>query len=81
MLVVKIELWPNGHAAGSRELCRGFIVNDGTGTGDIGNYYIRLKMPDNTRNIGRVIQFPRNLSPWTLLYRALKDIAREEKIE
>lgn len=43
MVVVKIELWPHGLESKAREIGRAEIINDGTGTEEVGNYKIRLK--------------------------------------
>ena len=66
MLVVKVEL----HAAetGSvKELSRMYIINDGTGTAEHGNYTVKVG-----RNIGRVEGYPRLAhSVWRLVSNAI----------
>lgn len=42
MIVVKIELWPNGDKDQARLQGIGFIANDGTGTVSVGNYDVHL---------------------------------------
>jgi len=42
MIVIKIELWPSGDESKRKELCRGSIVNDWTGTNEEANYNISL---------------------------------------
>lgn len=46
MIVIKVELWPFGSEANKRELVRGYVSNDGTGTKQIGNYKVRLHGKD-----------------------------------
>jgi hypothetical protein len=78
MLVIRIELWPLGNEQKKRELGLAHIVNDGSGTGDVGNYDVRLfKSPEYAKSAGtwkgRVDGFPRRrLGPWDLLFRALQ---------
>ena len=53
MLVIKIELWPGGDESSAREINRGYIWNDGTGTIDVGNYKAEfLKRNQKTKNKG-----------------------------
>ena len=42
MLVVKVELWPFGNREKAELLGVAHIVNDGTGTDEIGNYKVRI---------------------------------------
>lgn len=79
MVVIKIELWPLGNETKATELCRAHIINDCTGTTNIGNYIVRLMKRKNTAEIwrsGRIEGFPRlaesGLGEWDLLYRALR---------
>ena len=84
MLKVTVELIPAG--GGPREVLGvGYIVNDGTGTSDAGNYYgwllkkgyvERTDANDLQRvfKFARLSNFPRQqLGPWDLLYRYLRE--------
>lgn len=42
MIVIKIEIWPGGFEQYAKELYRGFIWNDATGTPEKGNYKVEL---------------------------------------
>lgn len=79
MIVVKIELWPGGDKEKARPLGVVTLFNDGTGDRATGNYNViashagkffgKKKEPYKK---GRVVGFLRNLSPYRLLFRALK---------
>lgn len=80
MLVIKIEMWPQGDESQAREIGRAHISNDGTGTPDRGHYDVKLLKSaeyatrPGTWKKGRVQNFPRQvLGPWDLLFRALRD--------
>jgi len=78
MIVVRIEIWPFG----SKELARTIgvckIVNDGTGNPEFGNYDTVLLHSDKYAyrkgvwKLGRVEHHRRTLSPYHLVYKALK---------
>lgn len=79
MLRVTIELLPGGSAVGRRTIGVINIGNDGTGTPEVGNYNVSAshagKFFDLDRGpykTGRVVGFLRKLSPYRLLFRALK---------
>lgn len=42
MLVIKVELWSHGFKEHAQTLARMDIINDGTGSNDIGNYVVQL---------------------------------------
>lgn len=81
MIVVRIELWPHGDESSSKPLGVLVISNDGTGNQQLGNYsvtashagdfYGKRKEPFKQ---GVVTGFLRHLSPYRLIYRALKAI-------
>jgi len=78
MMLIKIELLPGGDASKRRTLGEIRIVNDGSGSLDVGNYDVTLmkseeyaKSPGVWKR-GRVVGFPRRaLGPYDLLFRAL----------
>lgn len=81
MIVVKMELWPRGDKTRARPLGELVICNDGTGTPAQGNYTVEAKHAGKfygqrrePYKRGRVMGFVRTLSPYRLLYRALKDL-------
>lgn len=81
MIVVRIELWPHGDQARARQLGVIAITNDGTGTAATGNYEVVASHAGNyfgkrkePYKRGRVRGFLRNLSPYRLLFRALKEL-------
>jgi hypothetical protein len=79
MIVVKVELWPFGDEDKARLLGVLMIANDGTGdnkkasyevqASHAGKYFGKRKEPYKT---GRVEGFLRSLSPYRLIFRALK---------
>ncbi len=81
MIVVKMELWPGGDKSKARPLGVIMIANDGTGDAESGDYLVeashagkyfgKRKEPYKS---GKVKGFLRGLSPYRLLYRALKAI-------
>jgi len=78
MIVVKIELWPFGDHTKSRLLGVCSITNDGTGDLKHGNYNAALSHAGKFINRkgmwkkGRVEHHLRKLSPYHLVYKALK---------
>ncbi len=87
MLVIKIELWPFGQESKKQELGRAHIINDGTGTLDIGNYEVKLfKSEEYSKNNagkiykkGEVLGFKRLTgSPWQLLKLALENVLNKK---
>lgn len=81
MVRVTIEILPGGDESKARKLGQVDIINDSSGTGETGNYTVRLHKsseyaarPGIWRQ-GRISGFPRSrLGPYDLLYRALKAI-------
>jgi hypothetical protein len=83
MVVVSIELWPKGNKEKARPLGVILISNDGTGDDRYGNYDIILshagkyiqktiteKKPWKT---SKVINHRKSLSPYHLVYKAIKN--------
>ncbi len=82
MLVVSVHLWPGGNRDKSVLLATGVIINDATGTKEVGNYNIVLSKQKHYRvedhpqpwKQVEVKNFPRlRKNVWNLLYRALKE--------
>lgn len=77
MIVVRVELWPQGDKSKARCLGEAEIANVGD-TQQAGDYDVRLLKwgaGRRTWKAGRVTGFPRlKLGPWDLLYRALAAI-------
>jgi hypothetical protein len=79
MIVVKVELWPRGDKTKKRMLGKVFITNIG-GDVDLGTYKVEAAHAGiyygrkGFFKTGKVIGFPRRLSPYRLLCRALKAI-------
>jgi hypothetical protein len=85
VIVVRVERWPDGvdhtdpvHAKRSTVLAHAEIVNDGTGTRELGNYDVSLYDPvpyyalQGETLHGEVKDFPRRkLGVWDLVHRAL----------
>jgi len=79
MIVVRIELWPFGDHTKARLLGVASISNDGTGDLKHGNYNAELSHAGKylgerkgTWKRGRVERHLRKLSPYHLVYKALK---------
>jgi hypothetical protein len=77
MLVVKIDIWPYGDLRKAKGLHKINIINDGTGTEEIGNYLAEIER-DGKRKIMRFTGFHRSCGHLTndgdlrLLYLVLK---------
>lgn len=79
MVVVKIELWPNGDETKSKPLGIMTMSNDGTGSNKYGNYSVQLshagmffgKRKEPWKS-GKVKNFLRTASPYHLVSKALK---------
>ena len=85
MIVVRIELWPFGDPEKARLLCICKIVNDLSGDLKHGNYNVELshagKYIDKKGvwKTGRIEHHKRSLSPYHLVYKALKACLWPEK--
>jgi len=77
MIVIPIELWPQGDQDQKRILGVITIVNDGTGSAGFGNYNVKLSHAgkyinkDGAYKTGVVKNHKRSLSPYHLLFKAL----------
>jgi len=78
MIRITIELLPKGDERHRRHLGSAWIVNDGTGDDQYGNYEITLSkwgQPNRPWKRGIVRGFPRNrFGPWDLLALGLAQI-------
>lgn len=81
VIVIKMELWRGGDPTQVRTLGEIRIINDGSGTAEVGNYKVEAshagmyyRPGGKPWKTGRVIGFARRLSPYRLLCRALKAI-------
>lgn len=90
MIVVKIEMWPGGNKLRCHEIGRMYIANDGSGSGDRGNYDAVVCRRGTTENpmegnvkptrTGRVVDYPRtSYNVWRLISRCLRSAFPEEK--
>lgn len=91
MLVVKLEMWPNGDEAQAREIGRTYIYNDG-GSTEIGDYGVRVchegqfsfepwtvHLSKAFARSARVLSYPRlSLDVWRLVLRSLAAAFPEE---
>jgi hypothetical protein len=78
MIRVTVELLPGGNEEGKRHLGTAYIVNEGTGSAEIGNYRAQFSKwgePEVIWKKGYVRGFPRKgLGPWDLLGVALATV-------
>lgn len=85
MVVISIELWPQGDPTHRRSLGLAHIENDGSGDASTGNYKVTLfgfGERAQVWKVGRVEGFKRlKLGGWDLLYRALKACVGERNPE
>lgn len=91
MIVVKLELWPNGNESKSQSLGVAHIANE-SNLSDISSYSIKLlksAMYSSPRNVGQVWRqgevhgWPRTskqVGPWELLYLALESALGSNRI-
>jgi hypothetical protein len=92
MIVVKIEMWPQGRENKAREIGRTYIFNNG-GTMTKGDYEVRVcrrgkfeKTTEDIRDakgftrVAKVLKYPRLAkNVWCLIVRALQEAFPEEK--
>lgn len=75
MIRITIELIPRGDVTQKQHLGTADIINDGTGTRELGNYTVRLSKwgrPNTIWKMSRVTGFRRlKFGPWDLLFLAL----------
>lgn len=72
MIRITIELVPYGYEEGKKEIGKGYIVNDGTGSVEDGNYYAYFNYEGYSTYVSRVEKFPRTeKNVWELLQKAL----------
>lgn len=79
MIVVKVELWPHGHADQRRELGQGIIFNDLSGSWEQGNYRFSFSSPEDDSYVraGNLQDFPRTRrNAWELLRRCLNEVEK-----
>mgnify|MGYP001599760075 CR=1 FL=1 len=84
MLYVKIELYPGGNAEKRILKSQLAIVNDGTGTYQVGHYDVALLRNEGDEGVikGRVTNFPRQTgSPEALVILALSAIETGRTID
>lgn len=80
MLVIHVEIWPQGDGNLRRKIGQINIANDGSGTSETGNYTVAASHAGEhfgkpgPYKTGQVKGFRRALSPYRLIYRALKAI-------
>lgn len=74
MIVVTVEVWPEGDKARALVVDRMTILNDGTGDAAVGNYNIERLHPIQKYAFrkGRVERHDRRLRVWELVRRALE---------
>jgi hypothetical protein len=84
MIVVKIELWPFGNEEHKKEIGKIHITNDLTGTTKRGNYSVKLfhsgkcVHKSGVWRTGTVMDHLRLLSPYHLVYKAIKSALGRE---
>lgn len=84
MIVLRMELWPQGDRSRARLLGLATITNKDTGNQQRGDYRIEFSKQggNGTWMTGEVRDFPRKrLGAWDLLYRALHAIVANRNRE
>ena len=74
MLKITIELYPHGDKDNSQKIGEATIINDGTGTKELGNYMVSLAEFGGYPGLdnGKVMDFDRkDRGPWELLREAI----------
>jgi len=89
MIVLKVEMWPNGDEEKAYEHSRAYIVNDGKTSletrGDYGSYNVKFmqSVRYNPRKIWRRARAERihrsKRGVWDILYVALRSIGMEKR--
>jgi hypothetical protein len=76
MIKVAVELWPHGRSDQAEEIGLAFIINDGSGDDQRGNYEVvftspaKDMQPASLRTV-RISGFDRRRDVWSLLHQAL----------
>ena len=74
MIVIRIELWPQGDSTKIKKIANAVIINDATGTFSKGNYAYCLYGKLKKLKDGRVLGFNRRRDHvWKLLKLVLED--------
>lgn len=75
MLVIRMEIWPQGNEQKKETVATATIINDGSGDDRTGNYDVTLYNGKRRWKTSRVESFPRKkLIGWDILARALHDM-------
>lgn len=78
MLRITVEIVPFGNENAAREIGKGYVINDGTGTNNISNYNCIFKEIDNNKeNKIKVKGFNRKKGFWPLVGEALKKMQKQ----
>lgn len=74
MLRITVEIVPYGIESQAREIGKGYIVNDGTGDSNKGNYSCKFIELDSNEEVSRKskLTFDRKKGFWALIREALK---------
>lgn len=74
MLRITVEIVPYGDENMAREIGKGYIINDGSGDSNKGNYDCTFIETDkNKRTSKKLKDFDRNKGLWTLIRESLKN--------
>lgn len=80
MLKITVEIIPFGVESLTRKLGEGYIINDGTGIGNKGNYNCEFKEFDKyLEDKVKIKEFDRDRGFWELIYEALKKLKESKK--
>jgi len=71
-LLIRIDLIPGGDYRQAREIARGWIVNDMTGTPEEANYRLHLTTDSDGPMMGKATGVFRNQNVWRFLEEALR---------
>ena len=86
MIKVAVELWPLGRSDQAEEIGLAFIINDGSGDDQRGNYEVvftapaKNLQPASLRTV-RVLDFDRRRDVWSLLHQALDRLVSDSSGE
>ena len=76
MLVVKVELWPDGDGRKRETLANVRITNDGTGDGRVGNYDVTHLTAERHIIAGSIKGHVREQGYWPLVARVMAAVAK-----
>lgn len=79
MIVIRVEIWPQGDQGNAREIANAVIANDGSGTKSVGNYLATFQTAPGRLADSEVKGFKRRQNHvWELIRLSLNNAFEKE---